>query len=92
LETTDKDVLCITFAGLLHGIGYGPFSHINFAKHFKVKLRRNVKWKNPITEKRTREKQQGEMEDWRNREWRIGEILHTMAVEILLDPPSLRVT
>jgi hypothetical protein len=31
------------------------------------------------------EKKTQEMEFWRNREWSIGEILHTMAVEILLE-------
>jgi HD superfamily phosphohydrolase len=40
LETTDKVVLCVTLAGLLHDIGHGPFSHVY--EEFRGELAKDI--------------------------------------------------
>ena len=35
IEITDKDILCITVAGLCHDLGHGPFSHVFDNKYIR---------------------------------------------------------
>lgn len=40
-KVTDKDVLCVTLAGLLHDIGHGPYSHLY--ESFRAEVEEDLK-------------------------------------------------
>lgn len=45
LQTTKKDILCVTLAGLCHDLGHGPFSHIFEA--FRIHLEKDIHYEGP---------------------------------------------
>ena len=84
LETTDKDVLCVTLAGLLHDVGHGPFSHI-FEK-FRKEVDSDIA-NNPSTEE-LYNKFPKVTDGWKHEDsslFMIDSILESLGLEIDLD-------